>query len=103
MPPRRSRPVRRADGDGDDQADGVQLYRLRHTRHDPIDLGVALQAVQDAARHARRPEPTRMYDRLHERTVRHYVNRVGICDTEPFPVRPRRERPPASTLIERST
>ena len=50
-------------GEGDDQVDGVNPHRLRHTFVTLLlDRGVPLAAVQDAARHAS-SDTTRMYDR----------------------------------------
>ena len=50
-------------GDCSDQVDGVHPHRLRHTFVTTLlDMGVPLQAVPDAARHAS-PDTTRMYDR----------------------------------------
>ena len=50
-------------GEDDDQVDGVNPHRLRHTFVTLLlDRGVPLAAVQDAARHAS-SDTTRMYDR----------------------------------------
>ena len=63
-------------GDGDDQVDGVHPHRLRHTFVTTLlDMGVPLQAVQDAARHAS-PDTTRMYDRARVAWREHPTHRL---------------------------
>jgi site-specific recombinase XerD len=63
-------------GDGDDQVDGVHPHRLRHTFVTTLlDMGVPLQAVQDAARHAS-PDTTRMYDRARAAWREHPTHRL---------------------------
>ena len=63
-------------GDGDDQIDGVHPHRLRHTFVTTLlDLGVPLQAVQDAPRHAS-PDTTRMYDRTRAAWREHPTHRL---------------------------
>lgn len=63
-------------GEGDAQVDGVHPHRLRHTFVTTLlDMGVPLQAVQDAARHAS-PDTTRMYDRARAAWREHPTHRL---------------------------
>jgi integrase len=65
-------------GEGDDQVDGVNPHRLRHTFVTLLlDRGVPLAAVQDAARHAS-SDTTRMYDRSRSAWREHPTHKLDF-------------------------
>lgn len=65
-------------GDEDGQVDNVHPHRLRHTFVTTLlDLGVPLQAVQDAARHSS-PDTTRQYDRARDSFREHPTHKLSF-------------------------
>ncbi len=65
-------------GDGDDQVDGLNPHKLRHTFVTMLlDRGVPLPAVQDAARHAS-ADTTRLYDRARAAWREHPTHKLDF-------------------------